>query len=109
MDNFEDELRFFGARCFDKMGSVVERPTAAGSMTSFPPCQPHHDGDWILRAIDAAIAEASVCKERITQLELKKTRLFNKIKDRELLAAAIRGSSAGILQVQVAQFSSFSS
>lgn len=92
MDNFEEQLRRCGAECFDKISTGVDFRDTRRRMSTISSFQ-HHDGDWILRAIDAAVIEASECKERIDQLEQKKFKLSTKIKELEQSLIPITTSS----------------
>lgn len=79
MESFENELQGYGTVCFDKITLVADSRQTAGRSISVS----SHDGDWILRAIDAAMLEASELKERIYQLEQRKSRLSTRIQELE--------------------------
>lgn len=84
MDSFEEELRSCGTVCLDQLSSATGTSRARRRSSST-----QQFGDWILRAIDAAMNEVSECKERINQLEQRKAALSTKIE--QLKASSVKG------------------
>lgn len=79
MDSFEEELRSCGADCLDVLSSGTHH-----SQTRRRYSTARQLGDWVLRAMDAAMNEASECKEKISQLELRKAAVLAKVEQFEV-------------------------
>eukprot|EP00249_Psilotum_nudum_P013573 c24403_g1_i2 orf=305-1471(+) len=80
MDTFEEELRWCGAECLDKLRTLLSVQSHGGRMIPIPSSQ-LHDGDLIMRAIDDALVELAEQKAKVDQLEQKKLRLRAKFRE----------------------------